>query len=122
MTDKISLLQAAKEIGYGVTHSMLIGACIRGELRYARENTRMYVFSEDIEWMKEWFLERARLRDKEGAIGKYDMDGRQALRELAKERVRQGYDTGRQAPPQALPGRADRPGVPQCATEGGSEC
>lgn len=121
MTDgKLSLLQAAKEIGHGVTYDMLMGACIRGELRYDRAATRLYIFREDIEWLKEWFLERARLKDKEAAIGKHDMDGRSALRELAKERIRQSHNPRGQKDSQALPGRVDGPGITE--PQGGKQC
>lgn len=106
-----------------VTRSMLMQACYRGEVRYKRESTNLFVYEEDLEFLKGWFLERARLKDKEASIGKYDLDARRAIRELAKERIRASDNPGGQAPAQALPGRTDGPYQPQSTTtQGGAQC
>lgn len=122
----ITLSQAIKALSddlLTVTRSMLMLACYRGEVRYVRENTILYVYEEDLEFLRAWFLERARLKDKEASIGKYDMDARGAIRKLAKERVRESNNARGQANTQALPGRFDGPFSPEsAATQGGAQC
>lgn len=106
-----------------VTRSMLMEACYRGEVRYKRENTQLLVYEEDLEFLRGWFMERARLKDKEASIGKYDMDARRAIRELAKERIRASNNPGGQTTAQALPGRTDGPyQSQQAAAQGGTQC
>lgn len=118
----LTLKQAVDAIGNGVTYDMLIGACQRSEVGFIRYNCRIYIDPANIPFLKAWFLERARLKDKEATIGKYDMDSRRAIRELAQERIRQGNNPGGQENTEELPGRADGPGESEQSAQRGSEC
>lgn len=120
--ERLSLSNAVKAIGNGVTYDMLIGACQRSEVRFVRESTRMFILAEDIPFLREWFLERARLKDKEATIGKYDKDSRRAIRELAQQRIRESDNARGQEDAQELPGRIDGPGAAEQSAKGGSQC
>lgn len=98
----LTVRQAAERLG--VTYRRVYCACMRGEIPYNRDFTHIFIQESDMDFLKDWFSEQDRMKEKEVAIGKYDLSGRRVLREMAQSRIREGDDAAGQAGAQGPPG------------------
>lgn len=75
-----------------VTYRRVYGACMRRECKYTRIETRVHIPESELVFLEHWFREQDRMKEKEAAVGKYDLEGRAVLRSLGQRRAQSGDD------------------------------